>query len=37
MARQSYPYLYERQPGELWITTMQGGIRLQLEEADFLE
>lgn len=26
----SYPYLYERQPGELWITTMQGGLRMKI-------
>lgn len=29
-ARVSYPYLYERRPGELWITTMQGGLRMKL-------
>lgn len=33
----AYPYVFESAPGNLWITTMQGGIRLQLEEADFLE
>ncbi len=32
----SYPYLFERQPGELWITTMQGGLRAVLQEKDFL-
>lgn len=32
--RVSYPYLYERQPGELWITTMQGGLRMQVNLAD---
>lgn len=26
--RVSYPYCYERRPGELWITTMQGGLRM---------
>jgi len=26
----SYPYLYERRPGELWITTMQGGLRMKI-------
>ncbi len=31
----AYPYLYERKPGELWITTMQGGVRLLVKEADF--
>jgi len=33
--RQSYPYVYERRPGELWITTMQGKVRIRLQEADF--
>lgn len=32
--RVSYPYLYERKPGELWITTMQGGLRMALNIAD---
>jgi len=32
--RVSYPYLYERKPGELWITTMQGGLRMKIEVAD---
>ena len=32
--RVSYPYLYERHPGELWITTMQGGLRMKLGTAD---
>jgi hypothetical protein len=31
----SYPYLFEPQPGILWLTTMQGGLRLQLREDDF--
>ena len=30
----SYPYLYERRPGELWITTMQGGLRMKVQTAD---
>ena len=29
-----YPWLYERKPGELWITTMQGGVRMKINEAD---
>jgi hypothetical protein len=33
----AYPYVYERRPGELWITTMQDGVRLSLREEDFLE
>lgn len=36
MARQSYPYLYERRPGELWITTMQGNLRMKIAEADLV-
>jgi sialidase-1 len=32
--RVSYPYLYERRPGELWITTMQGGLRMKIATAD---
>lgn len=32
--RVSYPYLYERKPGELWITTMQGGLRMKINIAD---
>ncbi len=29
--RVSYPYLYERTPGEFWITTMQGGLRMKVQ------
>ena len=32
--RVSYPYLHERKPGELWITTMQGGLRMKINTAD---
>jgi sialidase-1 len=32
--RVSYPYLYERRPGELWITTMQGGLRMRVNVSD---
>lgn len=32
--RVSYPYLYERKPGELWITTMQGELRMSLRTED---
>ncbi len=32
--RVSYPYLYERKPGELWITTMQGGLRMKINTDD---
>lgn len=33
--RLSYPYVYERIPGELWVTTMQGPLRIRLREDDF--
>jgi hypothetical protein len=32
----AYPYVFEHQPGELWLTTMQGGVRLRLDERDFI-
>jgi len=31
----SYPYLFEKEPGTFWLTTMQGGLRAQFKEADF--
>ena len=31
----SYPFVFEAVPGELWITTMQGGVRLKLREEDY--
>lgn len=31
----AYPYFFEPSPGVLWITTMQGGVRVSLREADF--
>ncbi|QDT98699.1 sialidase family protein [Gimesia aquarii] len=34
--RVSYPYVLEVKPGQLWITTMQGPVRLTLKEEDFL-
>ena len=34
--RVSYPMIFERRPGELWITTrIQGGLQLKLMEEDF--
>ena len=33
----AYPYFFERVSGELWITTMQGGVRLKVNEADFVD
>lgn len=35
--RVSYLHMFEREPGELWVTTMQGGLRARLHEADFLK
>ncbi|MEX0884688.1 MAG: sialidase family protein [Cyclobacteriaceae bacterium] len=37
LRRISYPYVFEIEPGELWITTMQGGLRVKLNEKDFIE
>lgn len=34
--RLSYAYLYEHEPGQFWITTMQGPLRIALRERDFL-
>lgn len=31
----AYPYAFERAPGELWITTMQGRVRVGIREQDF--
>ena len=31
----AYPYLFEAHPGELWITTMYGSLRIKLSEKDF--
>ena len=33
----SYPKIFERRPGEMWITTVvQGHLRVSLNEEDFL-
>ena len=32
----AYPWILERRSGELWITTMQGSLRVNLREADFV-
>jgi acyl-CoA thioesterase-1 len=32
----SYPYVFEPAPGRLWISTMQGPLRVELDEQDFL-
>ncbi len=34
--RQSYPTVFEYKPSLLWITTMQGMVRMSLEENDFV-
>lgn len=34
--RLSYPYLYEHVPGQLWVTTMQGPLRIRFLEQQFL-
>jgi hypothetical protein len=33
--RIAYPYVFERAPGVLWVTSMQGELRATLNEADF--
>lgn len=33
----AYPYVFEASPGELWITTMQGRVRIRIHEADFIQ
>lgn len=35
--RVSYPYVFEHKPGELWVTTGQGKLRMKLHEADFVK
>ena len=33
----SYPYVFERRPGEIWLTTWRGaGLRVRLFEKDFI-
>lgn len=32
----AYPYVFERVPGEIWLTTMQGGVRIQFRESDLI-
>lgn len=32
----SYAYLFEPRPGELWITSMRGGLRTKIHEKDFV-
>lgn len=35
-AQISYPYFLERTPGEIWVTTMFGGLRLSFREDDLV-
>ena len=35
--RLSYPNLYEHRPGEVWVTTGQGKLRIKLHESDFVK
>ncbi len=35
--RIAYPYVFEARPGEVWLTTMQGGLRVRLHEKDFVD
>lgn len=30
----SYPYFFEARPGEFWVTTWRGGLRVKVNEAD---
>lgn len=33
----SYPFIFEAKPGELWITSGHGGLRIKLNEKDYLK
>ncbi|MBD3292596.1 MAG: hypothetical protein GF393_06700 [Armatimonadia bacterium] len=35
--RISYPDVYEHEPGQIWITTGQGLLRMKINESDFVE
>ncbi len=32
----AYPFVVEPAPGLLWITTMQGGLKISINESDFI-
>ena len=32
----SYPYIFEPKPGQIWVSTMQGNVRVELNELDFI-
>jgi len=36
-SRVSYIYPFERVPGELWVTSMQGGLRAAYKESDYVK
>lgn len=33
----AYPYVFEVEPGRIWLTTMQGNLRVEFQEADFVK
>jgi len=33
----SYPYVFEIEPGRIWLTTMQGNVRAEFSEAEFVD
>lgn len=33
----AYPYVFEIEPGRIWLTTMQGGIRVEFSEEEFVK
>lgn len=32
----AYPYAFEIEPGRIWLTTMQGDVRVEFNESDFV-
>ncbi|HRX80041.1 MAG: exo-alpha-sialidase [Planctomycetaceae bacterium] len=32
----AYPYVFEVEPGRIWLTTMQGEVRVEFNESDFI-
>jgi lysophospholipase L1-like esterase len=32
----SYPYIFEPTPGRIWVSTMQGNVRVELNEVEFM-
>lgn len=33
----AYPYVFEASPGRIWLTTMQGGLRVKFKESDLVQ